>query len=634
MILVDKESFDDVAVTSGKGKVIVNYVIKDSEQKLRESITLQGTSGTNYAIPENIKIPSGYTFLSKTGDEKGVYTSETQTVTYYYNAINPDTVVDGIKNNGVYCEKAQFKVTSSDYTQVMAGNKTLTPDADGIYTVSAADGTQTITLTDNEGYSIYLSVTVNANHTMDNSDCTKESICSVCRKIFLAQANHKFSDTWTKDDTYHWKVCENDGCTVTTTKTKHSGTDDGDCTTPVICECGEIVTAAKAEHIYGEWKSNGNGTHTHKCTTAGCTIEETESCVGGTATCKKRAVCTDCNAEYGTLNPANHSGNQVWVQTEKTHQKKYDCCGAEVTNIEDHIWDNGHCTVCGYDCIHKGGEATCTQKAVCDTCHSEYGEINADNHTGTEKWTQTATTHEKKYDCCGKVTIAQENHNWKDGACETCGYVCVHSGGEATCTKGAVCKTCGKEYTDKDMANHSGKVVWVQTEKTHKQAYDCCDKEVSTSEAHGWKNGVCTVCDYQCKHAGGSATCVKKAVCTICSEEYGTYNMSIHEGLKSVAAKAATRTDEGNIEYWYCKDCDRYYIKQDGLVEIEKSQTVVAKITDTTSSDDTGKDGKAETIKEQTPDTGDNKRVFAWLLMFIIGGAAAGLTIKGKKTEN
>lgn len=563
-----------------------------------------------------------------------MYTSETQTVTYYYNAINPDTVVNGIKNNGVYCEKAQFKVTSSDYTQVMAGNKTLTPDADGIYTVSAADGTQTITLTDNEGYSIYLSVTVNANHTIDNSDCTKESICSVCGKIFLAQANHKFSDTWTKDDTYHWKVCENDGCMVTTTKTKHSGTDDGDCTTPVICECGEIVTAAKSEHIYGEWKSNGNGTHTHKCTTAGCTIEETESCVGGAATCKKRAVCTDCNAEYGTLNPANHSGNQVWVQTEKTHQKKYDCCGAEVTNIEDHIWDNGHCTVCGYDCIHKGGEATCTQKAVCDTCNSEYGEINADNHTGTEKWTQTATTHEKKYDCCGKVTIAQENHNWKDGACETCGYVCVHSGGEAICTKGAVCETCGKEYTDKDMANHSGKVVWVQTEKTHKQAYDCCDKEVSTSEAHGWKNGVCTVCDYQCKHAGGSATCVKKAVCTICSEEYGTYNMSIHEGLKSVAAKAATRTDEGNIEYWYCKDCDRYYIKQDGLVEIEKSQTVVAKITDTTSSDDTGKGGKTETVKEQTPDTGDNKRVFAWLLMFIIGGAAAGLTIKGKKTEN
>ena len=355
---------------------------------------------------------------------------------------------------------------------------------------------------------------------------------------------------------------------------------------------------------------------------------------GGEATCTKGAVCEICGKEYTDKDMANHSGKQVWVQTEKTHQKKYDCCGAEVTNIADHIWENGHCTVCGYDCIHKGGKATCTQKAVCDICHSEYGEINADNHSGVEKWIQTATTHEKKYDCCGKVTIAQENHNWKDGACETCGYVCVHSGGEATCTKGAVCETCGKEYTDKDMANHSGKLVWVQTEKTHKQAYDCCDKEVSTSEAHGWKNGVCTVCDYQCKHAGGSATCVKKAVCTICSEEYGTYNMSMHEGLQSVAAKAATRTDEGNIEYWYCKDCDRYYIKQDGLVEIEKSQTVVAKITDTTSLTDTCKDDNTETVKEQAPDTGDNKHVFVWLLMFVIGGAAAGLTVKGKKPEN
>ena len=127
---------------------------------------------------------------------------------------------------------------------------------------------------------------------------------------------------------------------------------------------------------------------------------------------------------------------------------------------------------------------------------------------------------------------------------------------------------------------------------------------------------------------------MKKAVCTICSEEYGTYNMSIHEGLKSVAAKAATRTDEGNIEYWYCKDCDRYYIRQDGLVEIEKSQTVVAKITDTTSLTDTCKDDNTETVKEQAPDTGDNKHVFAWLLMLVIGGAAAGLTVKGKKIEN
>ena len=72
MLLVDRESFEAVAVTSDKGKVIVNYVIKDSGQKLRESITLQGTPGTNYAVPCNIKIPSGYAFLSQTGNKRGV----------------------------------------------------------------------------------------------------------------------------------------------------------------------------------------------------------------------------------------------------------------------------------------------------------------------------------------------------------------------------------------------------------------------------------------------------------------------------------------------------------------------------------------------------------------------------------
>lgn len=147
-----------------------------------------------------------------------MYTSDTQTVTYYYEAIDPDTVVYGIKNNGVYCKNAKFKVNSSDYTQVMAGNKILTPDADGAYTVSAADGTQTIALTDSEGYSIYLSITVNADHTINNSDCTKESTCSVCQQTFPAQTSHRFSANWTKDDTSHWKVCENDGCTVTTKK--------------------------------------------------------------------------------------------------------------------------------------------------------------------------------------------------------------------------------------------------------------------------------------------------------------------------------------------------------------------------------------------------------------------------------
>ncbi len=108
-------------------------------------------------------------------------------------------------------------------------------------------------------------------------------------------------------------------------------------------------------------------------------------------------------------------------------------------------------------------------------------------------------------------------------------------------------------------------------------------------------------------------------------------------------------TDEGNIEYWYCNACDRYYIRQDGLVEIEKSQTVIAKLKDTTPpadvtppadttspaditpATDTDKEAKAEAVKEQTPGTGDDKRTLAWLLMFVIGGA--GVIVFGKKNK-
>ena len=88
-------------------------------------------------------------------------------------------------------------------------------------------------------------------------------------------------------------------------------------------------------------------------------------------------------------------------------------------------------------------------------------------------------------------------------------------------------KTVARSILQKDPSKHSGKVVWVQTESDHRQIYDCCDAQVSASEAHDWEDGACKVCDYQCKHTGGSATCVKKAECVICGEQYGVYNMSV-----------------------------------------------------------------------------------------------------------
>lgn len=60
-------------------------------------------------------------------------------------------------------------------------------------------------------------------------------------------------------------------------------------------------------HNWGEWTSNGNGTHTHTCS-IDSSHTETGNCSGGTATCTEKAVCEICNAAYGELNASNHTG--------------------------------------------------------------------------------------------------------------------------------------------------------------------------------------------------------------------------------------------------------------------------------------------------------------------------------------
>ena len=199
----------------------------------------------------------------------------------------------------------------------------------------------------------------------------------------------------------------------------------------------------------------------------------------------------------------------------------------------------------------------------------------------------------------------------------------------------------------------------MQTEDTHKKAYDCCGLEVSAREEHIWEAGVCKICAYHCQHTGGEATCIQKAQCVICNEEYGTYNLGVHKSLKLVEGKAATKAEEGNIEYWHCEDCDRYYVEDNGYVEIQKADTVIAKIADNNNSNgagsgdagsndtgagsgdvgsndtgaDSGSDGVNDTATEvkETPDTADNNSIFVWLLMLSVGGMTVCMAISSKK---
>ena len=113
--------------------------------------------------------------------------------------------------------------------------------------------------------------------------------------------------------------------------------------------------------------------------------------------------------------------------------------------------------------------------------------------------------------------------------------------------------------------------------------------------------------------SGGKATCTQKAVCEVCGKAYGELDPKNHTDLKHFPAKAATEDAEGNIEYWYCEDCNKYYSDKDGTKEIKKADTVTAKL-------------------PKSPKTGDTSNLMLWIaLLFISGGACTALTVKRKK---
>ena len=116
--------------------------------------------------------------------------------------------------------------------------------------------------------------------------------------------------------------------------------------------------------------------------------------------------------------------------------------------------------------------------------------------------------------------------------------------------------------------------------------------------------------------SGGKATCKDKAVCEVCGKAYGELDPKNHTALKHISAKAATEDAEGNIEYWYCSGCGKYYSDKDGTKEIKKADTVTAKL-------------------PKSPPTGDTSNLMLWIaLLFVSGGVVTGTTVISKKKKH
>lgn len=117
--------------------------------------------------------------------------------------------------------------------------------------------------------------------------------------------------------------------------------------------------------------------------------------------------------------------------------------------------------------------------------------------------------------------------------------------------------------------------------------------------------------------SGGKATCTEKAVCEYCGKAYGKPDSNNHTDLKHIDAKAATEDAEGNIEYWYCGGCDKYYSDKDGINEIKKADTVTAKLPGDTKS----------------PRTGNASDLALWISLLFVSGGVTGVTAALRKKK-
>lgn len=124
-------------------------------------------------------------------------------------------------------------------------------------------------------------------------------------------------------------------------------------------------------------------------------------------------------------------------------------------------------------------------------------------------------------------------------------------------------------------------------------AADGEQKIVATDKAGNTAEMTVTVND---GHTGGKATCAERAVCEVCGKAYGEPDPKNHTDLQHIPAKAATKTTTGNIEYWHCEDCDKYFADAAATKEIKQADTVTAKLSGAAKSPQTGGDSGVVTV--------------------------------------
>ena len=285
----------------------------------------------------------------------------------------------------------------------------------------------------------------------------------------------------------------------------------------------------------------------------------------------------------------------------------------------------------------SGGTATCTEKAKCAVCGAEYGDVLG--HDFTTSWTHDDNEHWKQCSRCDKKDDVGP-HTWDNGTITTA-PTCTKAGEETySCTK------CGATKIEPIPATgHRWKSEWT-SDATH-HWHECANESCDVTDNAG-KNGYA-------EHSGGKATCKDKAICEICGDSYGSLDPNNHTDLKHIDAKAATAAAEGNIAYWYCDGCNKYFSDAAATREITRADTVTAKLpqpttppTATPTASPTAQPTTAPQAAEQPrrtaqptvqptaaptvqpvstiPATGDTSSPILWVALLLCSGAGLAVT--------
>ena len=381
------------------------------------------------------------------------------------------------------------------------------------------------------------------------ADCTNNAVYYLSCKCGEISTSDTFTaentaldhdwGAWTPiENRQHQRTCSRDSSHIETETCSYDGW------TSSRYQHWHSCTVCKAEL---DTKNHSDPNNDHKCDACGAKTSDHDPSVEiidvkylkSAATCITKAVyyksCAICGEkgtdtfESGEKNPDNHAGTLGdWQHNDDTHWKVYSCCQAEAERA-----------------AHRGGTASCTAKAVCETCGSDYGELKAHDftaETAEEQYLKSAATctekavYYKSCTVCGlsskgttdEATFTSGNvlgHDWgawtsngNDTHTHVCSRDASHtetdhcSGGTASCTMKAVCEVCKAEYGEKDSKNHAEgcELEWVATETEHKRKYSLCGKVTVTKAAHTF--GAWTIT----KNPTSSQTGEKERICAAC----------------------------------------------------------------------------------------------------------------------